>query len=337
MRQIRIRPRGRAAFTLVELLVVIAIIATLVGLLLPAVQKVREAANRTQCQNNLRQLGIGVTNCMTQYQTELPPALGSLPNKASGVKPVAPITVWLLPFIEQDAIWQQFTTNPAATLTAYSTGTAPTMPAIKIYQCPSDTTTKLAAASGLSANVNSFAGYGANAYAFGTPQTANPGNATVMSLLQTPGPVPNGDIAFKLGGGQKMSDIADGASNTIGWTDKLALCTGGSVTGGTVWAGVSLTTVPLVPGFNLGPPVGSQTVIGPTAPLPIYGTPAQMQVAGIGSPTACFYGLPSSGHTGVIQVGMLDGSVRSVDQGISPATFTLALIPNDKIPLPADW
>src|SRR6266540_2182588 len=100
--------RHRSGFTLIELLVVIAIIAILIGLLLPAVQKVREAAARMQCANNLKQLSLAVTNCADSNQGKIPPSIGLYPsdgNPAEG-NGDGGIFLFLLPYIEQGNLYK---------------------------------------------------------------------------------------------------------------------------------------------------------------------------------------------------------------------------------------
>jgi len=98
---------SRRAFTLIELLVVIAIIAVLIGLLLPAIKKVREASLRTQSINNLKQIGLATHNFADQHAGKLPTLSGM------GDPPPYPVLLKILPYIEQGVLYSEYTAEPA--------------------------------------------------------------------------------------------------------------------------------------------------------------------------------------------------------------------------------
>jgi prepilin-type N-terminal cleavage/methylation domain-containing protein/prepilin-type processing-associated H-X9-DG protein len=145
---LRARIKRPMAFTLVELLVVIAIIAILIGLLLPAVQKVRDAAARTQCQNNLKQIGLATLNYESTY-AYLPPVQLRVPNDPDPNAQFAGATIGvsyltlLLPYIEQDQIYRQINTKLSMFDTANIPPSGPHSGAntayanvVKSYLCP---------------------------------------------------------------------------------------------------------------------------------------------------------------------------------------------------------
>ena len=121
----------RRAFTLIELLVVIAIIAILIGLLLPAVQKVRAAADRIKCQNNLKQLALAANNYHGAFET-FPAGL----ERSPGVR-LSSLFVDLLPFVEQDTLYKQWDfLKPTADQAGGPRSRAATL--IPSFVCPSD-------------------------------------------------------------------------------------------------------------------------------------------------------------------------------------------------------
>jgi prepilin-type N-terminal cleavage/methylation domain-containing protein len=138
------RPRQRRdAFTLVELLVVVAIIAVLIGLLLPAIQKVREAANRAQCENNLKQLGLALHNYHSSYGT-LPSGFTTLPSNDPTVPAGSPANVghsmftFLLPYVEKDNAYRAITlTNGFFSTTNMPNANPAFSTPIKTFICPS--------------------------------------------------------------------------------------------------------------------------------------------------------------------------------------------------------
>jgi prepilin-type N-terminal cleavage/methylation domain-containing protein/prepilin-type processing-associated H-X9-DG protein len=150
-----LRTTSRSAFTLIELLVVIAIIAILIGLLLPAVQKIREAANRMSCSNNLKQLGLAIHNYESSYG-QLPAAYTLLPAadpdanaQFAGKRVGLSLLANLLPYVEQDNLYRKLdpTKSEFDTINVPQNGphAGPNnayAQVVKTYLCPSDPTPK---------------------------------------------------------------------------------------------------------------------------------------------------------------------------------------------------
>lgn len=189
MKQTSYRSRG---FTLIELLVVIAIIAILVALLLPAVQQAREAARRTQCKNNLKQIGLAIHNYHDAY--------GCIPiaDVNGAVNPIS-AHARLLPQLEQNALYNLVDFNVPYD---HVNNTIPRMTELAVFRCPSDPT-PLPAAVG-----------GRNNYYW------NAGSGVVMYTSGGAGqPDPNGVIFHNRR--YRFNDITDGLSNTAAMSEKL--------------------------------------------------------------------------------------------------------------------
>jgi prepilin-type N-terminal cleavage/methylation domain-containing protein len=344
--------RGRRGFTLIELLVVIAIIGILIALLLPAVQKIREAAARIQCSNNFKQIGLATHNYHDSYNVMPPFSQWVHSGSSVYVHPVPrlPCTgncketgIWfsLLPYIEQQNLANLERTQknqgyywPGSGWSDYCVDVGQVL--VKTYLCPADGTNPSHLDPG------SIDNYG--------PLYAT-GSYSANVLVFDPNPAPRGIIPA----------MPNGTSNTVMFGHRLEYCNDGvpshiGVFGYNDWDATpdQTGTFHPLPGFGfgtyftrrcssaltcyLGPQNqedgGLHHMASPSYPEYTHGSlPFQIQPrAGQCDPVVL-----ASPHTGTMLVGLGDGSVRTVQPGISIATWLAVCIPDSGAVPGNDW
>jgi prepilin-type N-terminal cleavage/methylation domain-containing protein/prepilin-type processing-associated H-X9-DG protein len=197
--------RRRSGFTLIELLVVIAIIAILIALLVPAVQKVRAAAARTQCTNNLKQIGLGCHNYASAFKN-LPPGSGDL---VVGASSAPSILVLLLPYLEQGNLYSQF--NLSVDINSNAADGAARDQNVAVFICPADPSTQTLLDPGGSGQATGRTNYLGN---FGTTADQHSTDSTRVGIFNFTYGAANAAGFLPASRGVTLVTITDGTSNT---------------------------------------------------------------------------------------------------------------------------
>jgi prepilin-type N-terminal cleavage/methylation domain-containing protein/prepilin-type processing-associated H-X9-DG protein len=298
-------------FTLIELLVVIAIIAVLIGLLVPAVQKVREAANRIRCANNLKQTTLGTINMSDQNDGKMPGTVCHYPIRdwyGSSQSGFGSPFFHALPYVEQEPLYKSTYCAPGTEghvprggYSAWSSnavgGSVP-----KNYVCPADPTN----------TGDLIGGWGYTSYV-SNYQLLGWGDPWGGQLNKYPASIP------------------DGTSQTIYYTERIAIPTADQWT--STWDGGNI--------WWEWPPMFGRSITGPSSlflvkPTKVYCDNTLGNDPNIGTFTVCQM-LATSPHSGGINAAMCDGSVHFVSQSVSGSTWWAATTPAANDILGSDW
>jgi prepilin-type N-terminal cleavage/methylation domain-containing protein/prepilin-type processing-associated H-X9-DG protein len=303
----------RGAFTLIELLVVIAIIAILIGLLLPAVQKVREAASRTQCLNNLKQISLAAHSYHDVNQT-FPGAVYLHPKAPSAIGTTAQgytLFVSLLPFLEQQNLYQiwNFTAPLSNGLQTTATPNPPAATVLKVLVCPSDLIPLNPRPAGN--YVFGITSYGGNGGTQSYPTASLDGMFYAVGPASSPVMTP-----------VRIASVTDGLSNTLLFGERSHMDANFDALVSPVPSNLSTD---LISGYGWwgspGPEAPADVTESAFAPLN-YLVPSPLP-SGVSSQQAvnlriCAWG---SGHTNGANFSLGDGSVRFVSNAISQTTL----------------